>query len=232
MHDNEDTHQQLGRTDSSIKRDEKWQAAFMAQLTRDLGEKVAAYARKRAAYIEAKTGSDPNLARELYQDAVTDTWTGDLTWDPLRTSLELHLKRAIRSRTSNQLKHLDQFPHFSISHRPSNQDDEEIAETTEPMCIELERSMSEVMESERAGNRCDLPSFIDALIEALALLANGDEEVLQILYCFGRGITERRDIMHETGMSSTTYHNARRRMLRLREQLPQHIRDAAIDAMD
>jgi hypothetical protein len=237
MHD-DNTPQQLGRTDSSIKRDEKWEAAFLAQLTHDLGEKVAAYAQKRARYIEAKTGSDdPNLARELYQDAVTDTWTGGVSeggvsWDPNRCSLELHLKRVIRSRSSNQLKHLDQFPHFSISHQPSNQDDEEIAETSEPMSIELERSMSDAMESERAGNRGDLPSFVDEVIEALVLLASGDEEVLQILYCFGRGLSERRDVMHETGMSSTTYHNARRRMLRLVERLPQHIRDAAIDAMD
>jgi hypothetical protein len=110
MNDSEDTFQQLERTDSKIKRDEKWEAAYLAQLTHDLGEKVRAFAKKRARYIEAKTGcDDPNLARELFQDAVTDTWTGDVTWDPMRASLELHLKRVIRSRTSNQLKHLDRF---------------------------------------------------------------------------------------------------------------------------
>ena len=241
MRDSNNTLQQLERTEGSVKRDEKWEAAFLAQLTHDLGEKVMAFAKKRALYIQLKRGADDhNLVRELYQDAIADTWTGDVSWDPLRSSLELHLKRVIRSRTSHQLKHLDRFPHFSMD-RPSNQAHAEMSdeapdavseEPADAMPMEFEHSLSESIETDRRGNRGDLATFVDELVEALILLAGGDEEVLQILYCFGRGITERRDVIHETQMSSSTYHNARRRMLRLVERLPQHIRDAAIAAMD
>jgi hypothetical protein len=92
---------------------------------------------------------------------------------------------------------------------------------------EAERSMSTLC----AGNQGDLSRFIDEIIEALVLLASGDEEVLQLLHCYGRGISDRRPVIEETEMSSATYHNARRRMLRLVERLPQHIRDIAIDMM-
>lgn len=216
MQDNENTFQQLERTESK-KHDAKWEASFLAQLTHALGEKVAAFAKRRARYVEGKTRIlDPNLARELYQDAITDTWTGDVSWDPQRAPLELHLKGVIKSRTSAMMKRADRFDHVS-THIPS---------------VVLEREVSEAMEEQRAGHDGrDLAGFIDELIEALLLLATGDDEVLQLLGCFGRGLSDRRAVMHETGMSSTAYHNARRRMLRLVERLPQDVRDTAIETM-
>jgi hypothetical protein len=218
MQDSENTFQQLERTDNkAAKHDAKWEAAFLAQLTHALGEKVSAFAKRRARWLEAKAGTcDPNVASELYQDAITDTWTGDVNWDPARASLELHLKRVIKSRTSNELQRLERFAHVS-SHRPTKV---------------LERAMSEAMEMDRAGDRgIDLKGFVDEVIEAMFLLAADDEEVLQVLHCFGNGVVDRRDVMHETGLSSSKFHNARRRMLRIVERLPLDLRDTAIDAM-
>jgi hypothetical protein len=40
------------------------------------------YAKKRAEWIQRTTKRHDNyLARELYQDAITDTWLCDVAWD-------------------------------------------------------------------------------------------------------------------------------------------------------
>lgn len=217
MQDNDTTFQQLERTEGKKKHDAKWEAAFLAQLTHGLGEKVAAFATRRARFVESKTRTrEPNLSRTLYQDAVTDTWTGDVSWDPQRAPLELHLKGVIKSRTSAMLKRLDRFDHIS-THVPS---------------VALEREVSDALEEQRVGHDGrDLSGFIDEVIGALFLIGSGDDEVVQMLECFGRGIADRPGVMRETGMSATTYHNARRRMLRLVERLPQDVRDTAIETM-
>jgi hypothetical protein len=211
-----DTSQQLGRT-SDTKRDGKWEAAFLAQLTHELADKVAAFAKRRAQYIERKTGTrDPNLASELYEDALGDTWAGTVTWEPRKASLELHLKRVIKSRTSHELQRIERFPTVAAD-RPS---------------IGLEREMSCALAVERS--RVDpeqTKTRVDDLMEGLALLATGDDEVLQLLDCYDRQILDRRDVMRVTDMTATTYHNARRRVMRLVEKLPQDVRDAAIESM-
>ncbi len=69
------------------------------------------------------------------------------------------------------------------------------------------------------------------MIDALYQLAAGDEAIVQILDCYGRGLLDRRDILRATGMTASTHHNAKRRLLRLVELLPQDLRDEAIRAM-
>ena len=99
MHE-DNTPQELGRTET-IKRDAAWDAAYLAQLTDALAASVGAFAKKRASWLEGKTKRKDNyLWRELLQDALTDTWLGDVTWDPAKAPLDLHLKRVIRSRTA------------------------------------------------------------------------------------------------------------------------------------
>ncbi len=207
--------QQQARTNQDT-RGAKWDAAFTSQLTHDLADKVAAFAKRRARYVERKKGTrDGNLARELYQDALGDTWSGGVHWDPNNSSLELHLKRVITSRTSHELQRLERFPQVSV-HAGSS---------------EVERAISEVLEAERESGSGDLKSHVDDVVEALLLLAGGDDDVVQLLDAYGRGHVDRHSMLRATTLSSTAYHNARRRLLRLVEQLPQHVRDAAIEAM-
>ncbi len=212
----DNTLQQLERTEV-ITRDAAWEQAFLAQLTHDLADSVAAFAKKRAGWLLGKTKrKDDYLWRELYQDAVTDTWIGEVTWDPHRAPLDLHLKRVIRSRTSMAMRHLTQFPRVS-AHAPT---------------LDLEHQMSEVMAVNRASERgVDLRSYVDEVIESLYQLAAGDDAIAQILDCYGRGLLDRRDILRATGMTASTHHNAKRRLLRLVELLPQDLRDEAIRAM-
>jgi hypothetical protein len=215
MHDS-NTPQELGRT-GTIKRDAAWEAAYLAQLTDALAASVGAFAKKRASWLESKTKRKDNyLWRELLQDALTDTWLGDVTWDPAKAPLDLHLKRVIRSRTSMTMKHLTRFPRVA-AHAPR---------------LDLEREMSDAMEAERAtGQAADLGAFIDGVVGTLYMLAAEDDDVLRILDCFSEGLVDRRDIVRATKMTTTTYHNARRRLLAIIERLPANLRDEAVHVM-
>jgi hypothetical protein len=198
-------------------RDAAWEEAYLAQLTDELADSVGAFAKKRAAWLNKKRKRhDDYLWRELLQDALTDTWSGDVTWDPHKAPLELHLKRVIRSRTSMVMKHLTRFPQLN----------------TYGAKLDLELQMSESMAADRASERgVDLGGYVDAVIFELYRLAQGDDAVTTILDCFADGLLDRLDIMHATGMARSTYHDARRRLLALVQRLPQDLRDEAIHTM-
>lgn len=210
------TTQELGRTEE-VTRDAAWEHAYLAQLTDDLADSVAAFAKQRASWLNRKRKrKDDFLWKELYQDALTDTWTGDVTWDPYKAPLDLHLKRVIRSRTSMMMKHQTRFPRVS----------------TYGAKLDLELEMSESMAADRASERgVDLRGYVDEVVAELFRLATGDDTLTKILECFGNGVIDRRDIIRTTGMPAPTYDSARRRLLALVESLPQDLRDEAIRAM-
>lgn len=211
MHET-NTPQELGRTEARV-HDPAWEDAFETQLTREVTASVMAYAKKRAEWIQRHTKRRDNyLARELYQDAITDTWLGDVAWDPTKIPLELHLKRTVRSRSAASMEHLLLFPQERVG----------------ALKLEMETRMSEAME---AGHVADPTSYIEDVVANLYELAKDDLEVVQILDCFGREQIERRDIMRATGLDRLAYHNARRRLVRLVELLPNNLRERAIRAM-
>jgi hypothetical protein len=213
MHESH-TPQQLGRTEATG-RDPAWEDAFEAQLTGEMTASVMIYARKRAEWIQRTTKRhDTYLARELYQDAVTDTWLGDLAWDPAKVPLELHLKRTIRSRSATRVQHLVQFPEDRVR----------------TLKLDMETKMSDALEVQQATD-LTLTSYIDDIVSKLYELAGDDAEVVQILDCFANDQIDRRDIMRATGLDRLAYHNARRRLVRLVENLPNDLREQAIRAM-
>src|SRR5690606_16600843 len=92
-----------------------WLDEFEKQLTPKLNDKLRNYARPRAfAVAVAGRKVDDYYTRELVQDAIGDTWSGLLRWDPNRCSLELHLMRAIQSRTDKHRKHAAANPHDAL----------------------------------------------------------------------------------------------------------------------
>lgn len=211
MHET-NTPQELGRTEARV-HDPAWEDAFEVQLTGEMTASVMAYAKRRAEWIQRHTKRRDNyLARELYQDAITDTWLGDVAWDPSKVPLELHLKRTVRSRSAARMEHLLLFP-------------EERVGTPR---LDMETRMSEAME---AGQVADPTSYVEDVVAKLYELAKDDVEVVQILDCFARDQIERRDIMRATGLDRLAYHNARRRLVRLVELLPNELRERAIRAM-
>lgn len=206
------TPQELGRTEARV-HDPAWEDAFEVQLTGEMTASVMAYAKKRAEWIQRHTKRRDNyLARELYQDAITDTWLGDVAWDPRKVPLELHLKRTVRSRSAARMEHLLLFP------------EERVATPR----LDMETRMSEAME---AGQVADPTSYVEDVVAKLYELAKDDVEIVQILDCFARDQIERRDIMRATGLERLAYHNARRRLVRLVELLPNDLRERAIRAM-
>lgn len=213
----EDDIEHLSRADESVPRDAAWEQAFLAQLTDDLADSVVAFAKKRASWLEGKTKrKDAYQWRELYQDAITDTWTGDVTWDPQKAPLDLHLKRVIRSRTTMMMKHLVRFPRVS-AHSAR---------------LDLEHEMSAALVGERASRSAvDLERHVDDVIAGLHLLAVSDPGVTRILECFSEGLVDRRDILRATGMPAPTYDSARRRLLGFVQHLPHDLREEAIQAM-
>jgi hypothetical protein len=218
------TPQQLGRTET-ITKDAGWHAAFKDQCTREVLASVARFAKKRAKWIQLKIRrADSLLWQELFNDALEDTWLGEVTWDPHKVRLEIHLKRTIRSRSSTLMDHLMRFPRDWV-------DDEERDEVDD---LALEGAMSSSIEAVRGHvslTSIDLRAHVADVIARLQALADGDAEVVQILEAFGNGKVERCDVMRATGLSQPAYHNARRRLLRLVGQLPQELRDEAIHAM-
>lgn len=76
-----------------------------------------------------------------------------------------------------------------------------------------------------------LVSFLDDVVGKLYELAGDDTEVIQILECFANDQIERREIMRATGLDRLAYHNARRRLVRLVEHLPNDLREQAVRAM-
>lgn len=228
MHES-NTPQQLGRTEvgrtESITRDAAWHAAFKDQCTREVLAPVARFAKKRAKWIQLKIRrTDSLLWQELFNDALEDTWLGEVAWDPHKVRLEIHLKRTIRSRSATMMDHLMRFPRDWV-------DDEERDEVDD---LVLEGAMSSSIEAVR-GNPAltgiDLRDHVADVIGRLYVLADGDAEVVQILDAFGKSKVERCDVMRVTGLSQPAYHNARRRLLALVGQLPNELRDEAIHAM-
>jgi len=212
-----DTTLQQERTNAAIDVTSRaWRAAFTAQLTNELTDTVLAYASQRAKWIARKLGKqDPQLAEELTQDALGDTWAGVCKWNPDDLPLAVHLTGVIRGRTARMMEHDEKFRGELMT-----ADD-----------LGLESEVSAALDAERTGSASDLSTHVDETIGALRALAADDSEVLALLDAYGRGAIDRREVMRVTGMASKTYHNAVRRMLRLVERLPAETREAAIRAM-
>jgi hypothetical protein len=92
----------------------------------------------------------------------------------------------------------------------------------------MEAKMSAAME---VGQVTDPASYVEDVVTRLYELAKDDIEVVQILDCFSCDQIDRRDIMRVTGLDRLAYHNARRRLVRLVELLPNDLRERAIRAM-
>ena len=182
-----------------------WRAQFKAQATEDMMEDVYGYVARRATWIQHQQGRrSPGLIRELIQDALGDTFAGIVRWDPSRYPLALHLKMVIRSRLSHEYERAEQFMHSSLVDA-----DELEARSLDP----------------------SFDAYVDEFAARLRHLAGDDDAVLAILDAYLDGITERAKICRATGLTKANYHNAHRRLKRLAEHLPEHLRAAAVAAI-
>lgn len=191
-----------------------WRAQFLAQATDDMMDDVCAYVAKRASWVEHQQGRRaPGLIREMVQDAIGDTFAGIVTWDPSRCPLALHLKSVVRSRLSHDLERVEQFAHVGMQDAS-------------------ESDVHNVMEAQaKPAADPTLDEYVDEFYARLRELAPDDEPVLVLLDANMAGFVERAQVCRATGMTKAAYHNAHRRLKRLADNLPEHLRAAALDAL-
>ena len=190
----------------------RWRATFNAQLTKAVMDDVVAYLAKRANWIETQPGRrTPGLIREMVQDAIGDTFAGVVTWDPRRCSLAFHLKSVIRSRLAHELERAEAYNHVSTD-------------------VLSEEALSDAMAAVApAASKPELVEYVDEFATRLRADAGDDRHVLALIDCYCDGITERRDVCRATRITARAYHNAHRRLKRLVENLPEHLRCAAFE---
>ena len=188
---------------------EEWIEAFEAQATDDLYLRVKRYARARARLVaHAGRAIDDQYANDLVQDAIGDTFDGVLAWDPERVTLERHLQCAIHSRTRHEYVHAIRFRQ------------ERIDLGGKKTLAEVETTLARARgEPEDTGAR---------VLAELRRLAVRDPDVIEMLRLFGEQVIKKDDIVRETGWNTKRYQATRKRMLRLVQQLPNDVREAAM----
>jgi hypothetical protein len=197
-------------------------AALQADLTGALQRRAYRFARTRAALVRQAGGrSDRSFMRELVCDAIADTWSGDLQWDPARCSLLDHLCGAMRRRTSDDAERVRRFQHLSI--------DGLFDGDSGPARHELESFLAR----DHSGTSAeDHAALVADVIDELRLLADpGDSAVAAILDAWADGMTTASDIIGRSRLSAPTYRAARSRIDRLTPELPNELRSAVLSLL-
>jgi len=187
---------------------EDWIDAFDGQLNEPgFLESARRYARRRAALVaHTSVVVDEYYVSELVQDAVDDTIEGILGWDPGRATLRQHIFGAIRSRTRHHFVRAMRFP----THRYDPHDSEQ---------MQLEDEATDVV-----ARRSEIAFRVLAAIRSRAA---GDLDVHRLLDAYVDGTTKKRDIVAITGLTTGRYEAARKRMLRIVQDLPSELVETA-----
>ena len=204
---------------------EEWREKAEEQATPKMFERLHRAARTR---LRTFAGPKGHVSRADVDDVVsrviTDTLDGKLTWNPDKESLEQHLLDAVRFRVRDEW--LRDQPHL---HAPIDEDDtaESIAERAAAGAV-VPAQLDTPVTSEREAR---IKSVHDEVIAWLQPRVTDKPEVLRLLELYMQGITDRDEVIREGGMDETTYHNARRRLGRLVQDMPAKLRAAALAAL-
>jgi hypothetical protein len=187
---------------------EEWIDALEAQCTTNLYKRLKRYAVRRARNVAIAGGIvDDYYTSALVQDALGDTASGVLRWDPSMKTLEAHVRDAIATRTHHDYRRARRFRHESI--------DVFASDAPGTVMTEIETMLHELKED----TAVDLAARATRILTELRMLAARDREVLLLLDAFAAGATARKQVMHVAGLSNTAYHNARARLGRMVAQL-------------
>lgn len=187
--------------------------AALEELSSATLQKLIQFA-KRGAYKLALAGvpiaSDEH--EQIVHDAIADTLSFEVTWDR-RVRVELHLFNVIRRRIWNALRSAQKKVRVQLE----DLDTEEDASTVRHGA-ELEAALGRAQVTQQ-------------LYRVLRERAAPDAEVLSMLDAYSAGVTDRREVMAWTGLALPEVINARRRLDRLLDGLPDELRSAALAAM-
>jgi hypothetical protein len=194
----------------------EWIAALKAQATQEMMDDVVGYIAKRATWLQHQQERPAkDVINDMVVDALGDTYTGVVAWDPVRCPLALHLKSVIRSRFSHELERIEDFEHVELDDAPEHV---------------VHEAMATAGKSALAPTK-KLSVYVKQFVDRLRELAEDDLPVLKLIDLSLQDITERRHICHMTGMTPSAYHNAFRRLQRLADKIPMNLRTAALDSL-
>jgi hypothetical protein len=183
--------------------DEAWITAYEEQLTpvmvRRCVAAIAALLRSLAG--ASRQGAEP-YARELVQDALTDTFLGVLRWTPTKETLDNHLRDVIRWRVRNERQR--------VARQRSLDDPGDSSRGIPTATEEIEAVLAAALAHDESAEE----RAIERLAE-LRRLAEGDAEVSAMIEIYERGARSRADVMVLMDLSSAEYKKIRARLCRL-----------------
>lgn len=201
---------------------EEWREEFEKQATTKLIDRMYRAARSRLRLFAGPTGHvDSADVEDIVMGVLGDTLKGKLFWNPEKESLENCLLDAIKFRVRNRWEKEQR-----RKHDPIEEDDDARS------VAEQAAAGATVPAAPAAGVRqLRIKAVYDDVIAALRPRCVGQPRVLELLELYMDGVTERDDVLRESGMSEREYKNARERLGRLVQDLPAKLRDAALAAL-
>jgi hypothetical protein len=199
---------------------EPWRAAFDAQASMVLLDRVYRAARARMRIYAGRT-QHVNAADvdDMVNGALTDTLDGTLKWNYQSKPLLRHLLDTVKYRVRDDARRRwRETARLDIL-------DEEHTDTS------LGESMVSGAKLPRPDEAMCVRQIADELVAQIRTLIGNDREVVKLFeaICI-KGAFERAEIMKETGLSAGAYKNARRRLDFILLQLPIETREAVMAA--
>lgn len=154
----------------------------------------------------------PDEHEQIVHDAITDTLSLMVAWDR-RLKIEVHLFNVVRRRIWNGLRRAHTRAHVPLDALGAQHDAAMVSRDGEP-----EASLGRVQVTQQ-------------LYRVVRERAAADSAVLSILDAYQAEEYDRRAVMARTGLVVPEYVNARRRLDRLLNRLPDELRIAALAAM-
>jgi hypothetical protein len=187
---------------------QEWIEAFDEQCTEELLTRARRFAARRP-------GSHAYDADDLVYGIVLDTASGKLRWDHTVRLFEVHLYDAIRRRAARAIARAERFPHSSIDIADRDGESSVMAEVDAHLLADAEEATAETVERAEKTE------------SALRQLAVGKPLVTRLLDAFVARATSKEDVMRVARMTSAEYHNARRQLARIVDQLPEDLKPKA-----
>jgi hypothetical protein len=188
--------------------------AFGEQVSEELYRTAQRYARQRASMVRgAGRRIDSLYARELVQDALTDTWLGKLTWHPANCSLLWHVRGVIQSRSWKDALWAKRCSKLSL----------EVNDTG----VAIGAGASHHRTVPPQEHPLMISNLTVAIVRELRRLALGDRAATLVLSAWEEGKANRSEVIEHTGLSPIEYRMARDRLTYLVRELPRSLDDAA-----
>lgn len=192
--------------------------AYDAQDTPELRRAALHYARLRAIVVRRAGGRiDDSYASELVHDALVDTWTGDVTWNPDRVSLLDHVRGLVKTRSWRHVTGASRVPHISLD----GADGHVARKADEALYHATQGSVTPMV----------LAALSIKVVRELKRLAHGDTTATAILGCWTEGLIDRDEVIAATGLDDRAYKAARARLTYLVRSLPAATRDETLAAL-